>query len=188
MTRLWRCRPSGSMLVALLALVLAMTGSAVAASLITSKQIKDGTIQVKDLSKATINALKGKQGTAGPQGPAGAQGPQGAKGDTGAAGAPAPPNLWVVVNSDGTIKRQSGAVTSVTSPGTGDYIVTFNRPVNTCGYAATVSKVVPSNQIVVAGFDDGATGNVTSTSQIEVNVGDSSGANVNNRFHLVVSC
>jgi hypothetical protein len=38
-------RPSGSMLVALLALVLAMTGSAVAASLITSKQIKDGTIR-----------------------------------------------------------------------------------------------------------------------------------------------
>jgi hypothetical protein len=71
------------MLVALLALVTAMTGSAVAASLITSKQIKDGTIQTKDISKKTRTALKGKTGATGAQG---AQGAQGIKGDTGPAG------------------------------------------------------------------------------------------------------
>src|SRR3954451_18323466 len=75
-----RYRPSGSMLVALLALVMATTGSAVAASIITSKQIKDGTISTKDLSKKTVSALKGKIG------PQGAQGAQGPKGDAGAAG------------------------------------------------------------------------------------------------------
>jgi hypothetical protein len=72
------------MLVALLALVMATTGSAVAASLITSKQIKDGTISTKDLSKKTVKALKGKAGPAGLAGPAGPAGP---KGDAGAAGA-----------------------------------------------------------------------------------------------------
>ena len=73
--------PSGSMAVALTALLVAMSGSAVAASLITSKQIKDGTIQTKDLSKKARGALNGARG------PAGLAGPQGPKGDAGAAGA-----------------------------------------------------------------------------------------------------
>jgi hypothetical protein len=87
-----RFKPSGSMFVALIALVMAMGGSAVAASLITSKQIKDGTIQTTDISKRALKALKGKTGAkgatgaagpAGPAGPAGAAGAQGAKGDKG---------------------------------------------------------------------------------------------------------
>jgi Collagen triple helix repeat (20 copies) len=81
MSRLWRHRPSGSMLVAVLALLIATTGSAVAASLITGKQIKDGTIQKKDLSKSARAGLHGATG------PAGAAGPQGPKGDSGPAGA-----------------------------------------------------------------------------------------------------
>jgi hypothetical protein len=87
------------MLLALLALVMATTGSAVAASLITSKQIKDGTIQTKDISKQARKALKGKPGAAGAQGlqgakgdagPKGDQGVKGDKGDTGAQGDPGP--------------------------------------------------------------------------------------------------
>jgi hypothetical protein len=87
MSRLRRFKPSGSMLVALLALVMATTGSAVAASLITSKQIKDGTIQTKDISKKAQKSLKGKAGATGPQGPAGSAGPAGPAGAAGAAGA-----------------------------------------------------------------------------------------------------
>jgi hypothetical protein len=108
MSRLRRYRPSGSMLVALLAFVIATTGSAVAASLITSAQIKDGTIQTKDISKKAQTALKGKRGAAGARGlqgskgdtgpkgdqgltgDAGPRGDQGAKGDTGAQGDPGP--------------------------------------------------------------------------------------------------
>jgi hypothetical protein len=74
------------MLVALLALVMATTGSAVAASLITSAQIKDGTIQTKDVSKKAKAALKGKAGAAGAQGIQGAQGLKGDKGDKGDTG------------------------------------------------------------------------------------------------------
>src|SRR5882762_9156388 len=83
MSRFRRYRPSGSMLVALLALVMATTGSAVAASLITSAQIKNGTIQTADISKKAQKTLKGKRGATGVQG---AQGPQGLKGDTGPKG------------------------------------------------------------------------------------------------------
>jgi Collagen triple helix repeat (20 copies) len=92
MSPLRRFRPSGSMVVALIALVVATTGSAVAASLITSAQIKNGTIQTKDISKKALKALKGKQGAtgaagaAGAAGPAGAQGPRGAQGEKGIQG------------------------------------------------------------------------------------------------------
>jgi hypothetical protein len=92
MSPLKRFRPSGSMVVALVALVVATTGSAVAASLITSAQIKNGTIQTKDISKKTLKALKGKQGATGAvggpgaAGPAGPQGPQGTQGEKGEKG------------------------------------------------------------------------------------------------------
>src|SRR4051795_9064957 len=85
--------PSGSMAVALVALLVAMSGSAVAASLITGKQIKDGTIQTRDLSKRAVKALKssaapGPRGADGPAGPAGPAGPKGDAGAPGQAGAP----------------------------------------------------------------------------------------------------
>jgi hypothetical protein len=86
LSRLRRYRPSGSMSVAVLALVLATTGSAVAASLITSAQIKDGTIQTKDISKKAQNALKAKRGAVGPRGLQGIQGLKGDKGDKGDTG------------------------------------------------------------------------------------------------------
>src|SRR3954463_3172820 len=86
MSRLSRFKPSGTMLVALVALVMATTGSAVAASLITSKQIKDGTITTKDINKKAIKSLKGKTGASGATGATGAQGPKGDKGDKGDAG------------------------------------------------------------------------------------------------------
>jgi hypothetical protein len=87
--------PSGSMVVAVIALIMAMSGSAVAASLITSKQIKDGTIQTKDISKkaraqlaAKASSVPGPQGPAGPAGPKGDKGDKGDPGATGLAGAP----------------------------------------------------------------------------------------------------
>jgi hypothetical protein len=78
----------------LIAVVFAMTGSAFAAqSLITSKDIKDGTIKSRDLSGAVKDKLDkvgktGKTGSAGANGAPGPQGAAGAKGDTGPAGAP----------------------------------------------------------------------------------------------------
>src|SRR3954447_8388667 len=104
-----RYRPSGAMLVALLALVMATTGSAVAASLITSKQIKDGTIQTKDISKKAQKALKGKAGATGAAGAAGAAGhtgptgAQGHKGDKGDAGAPGTAVAYAHVMTNGTL-------------------------------------------------------------------------------------
>jgi Collagen triple helix repeat (20 copies) len=94
--------PSPAMVVAIVALLAALSGSATAAFVMTGKQIKDGTVTGKDvknrtlgtkkLSKKAVSSLKGQRGPAGPQGPQGPAGPQGAAGpqgptgDTGAAG------------------------------------------------------------------------------------------------------
>jgi hypothetical protein len=99
-----RFRPSGSMVVALAALVLAMTGSAVAGSLITSKQIKDGTIQVKDISKSARKSLKGSRGATGPQGP------QGPKGDPGQPATVAPDEGWHEIGAPGEPAFENGWV------------------------------------------------------------------------------
>jgi hypothetical protein len=68
----------------LVAVMIAMTGSAYAGSLITSRQIKDGTITAKDIKNSSITTSKlsartrddlvGVPGATGPQGPAGPSG------------------------------------------------------------------------------------------------------------------
>jgi hypothetical protein len=92
--------------VALVALLLALSGSATAALVMTGSSIKDGTITGKDLanrtlgskklSKRAISALAGKPG---PQGPAG---PRGAEGSSGADGLQGPPGPVKLVHKDGT--------------------------------------------------------------------------------------
>jgi hypothetical protein len=70
---------------AIIAGVVAMlisSASATAAFVVTSKNIKNGTIQTIDLSAKARKALKGKAGTAGARGPAGPQGPPGFVGAT----------------------------------------------------------------------------------------------------------
>jgi hypothetical protein len=74
--------PRAATIIAFVALFAALGGgSAVAAKrLITSSDIKNGTIKAADLSRGAKSALKGQRGAPGPQGlpgPAGAQGPPG---------------------------------------------------------------------------------------------------------------
>jgi hypothetical protein len=58
--------------------VLSVTSTAAAThALITSKDIKNGTIQPVDLSPAAKKAMRGKAGPQGPAGPTGLQGPAG---------------------------------------------------------------------------------------------------------------
>ncbi|MEV4423360.1 hypothetical protein AB0L40_25815, partial [Patulibacter sp. NPDC049589] len=95
-------RPSPAMLVAVLALLVALGGTATAASgLITGRQIAPSTITgrnvenrsltASDLARGTVRTGKtgktGKTGATGPAGTTGPVGPAGAKGDAGATGA-----------------------------------------------------------------------------------------------------
>ncbi|MCW2793689.1 MAG: hypothetical protein JWO76_2787 [Nocardioides sp.] len=79
--------------IGLLALFVALGGPAQAvdtasslSELITGKQVKDGSLQAKDLSKAARRSLQGQRGPAGPQGAPGAEGPAGPAGPAGPQG------------------------------------------------------------------------------------------------------
>lgn len=112
--------PSPAMLVAILALVVAMSGSAVAASLITSSQIKNGTIQVKDLSKSAVRALhgaKGSSGTAGAPGAPGATGPIG------------PSNVFEFTH-EANVELPNNATPFTASVGPGQYLIIGKAEVN----------------------------------------------------------
>ena len=69
------------------ALVVAGGTTAAAKLVVTSKNIKNGTIQLVDLNKKAKRALRGQRGTRGTAGPQGQTGPVGQTGATGAQGA-----------------------------------------------------------------------------------------------------
>ena len=75
-------RPSPALTVAGAALFVSLAGNAFAVThgLITSKDIKDGSIQLVDLSSSARAALHGQRGPVGPKGPQGQQGQPGPAG------------------------------------------------------------------------------------------------------------
>jgi hypothetical protein len=94
-----RLRPSPGTVIACIAVVVACTGTATAASLITGAQIKNNSVTTKDVKNKSLRAgdfkpsdlqrirgLPGVAGAAGPQGPQGAQGPAGKQGLPGLSG------------------------------------------------------------------------------------------------------
>src|SRR5438128_360693 len=90
--------PSPALIVALVALMAALGGTAIARTLvtgkdiandaITSRHVKDGSLTSADLSPRMRAAMsrRASQPTAGPQGPAGPKGPQGPAGPQGPKG------------------------------------------------------------------------------------------------------
>lgn len=64
-------------------LAIGIAGTAGAAKLLTGKDIKDGSIGLKDLSRRARSALKGAAGARGPQGPKGDSGSPGGPGSSG---------------------------------------------------------------------------------------------------------
>jgi hypothetical protein len=83
-------RPSNGLVIAVLALGLSVTGTAVAATLITSADIQDHTIQTRDISARAMADLHGQRGVSGARGANGARGATGAPGTPGPPGAPGP--------------------------------------------------------------------------------------------------
>jgi hypothetical protein len=111
-------KPSPALVVAMLALFVAMGGSAVAAHhfLITSPH------QIKP---SVLRALKGAKGPAGAAGPAGPAGPQGPSGATGAQGPAGPVNLsaLTIVRAPDVIVKPQTEATSVASCPSGSRVV-----------------------------------------------------------------
>jgi hypothetical protein len=82
-------RPSAALVVAFVSLLLASAASATAAGVFvsSSRQVKNGTLEAKDLSRKARKTLRGVPGPSGAQGIAGSPGPRGVAGPAGPRGA-----------------------------------------------------------------------------------------------------
>ncbi len=133
---------------ATLAVVLALSGAAVAA---TGGFVSGGRLQACVTPEGQLKLLKSgkkcKKGQSsiswnqsGPKGSAGAQGPAGATGAPGAPGISPAPNvtLWAEVNASGHLVASSG-VTDVKGNAEGR-VFTFNRDISKCGVSATLNE------------------------------------------------
>src|SRR5215207_2580290 len=141
MRRILERRPSPSMVVACIALVVAMGGTGYAAitlpkNSVGSKQLKQNAVTSKKIKNGAVNPNKVKNGSLlsadfksgqlpagprGPEGPRGPQGLQGPKGDTGTAGSAA---AYALVDDFGDVvgaQAKNIASANVTHPGIGTY-------------------------------------------------------------------
>lgn len=86
--------------------------------------------------------------------------------------------LWAVVNKEGTFARFKGAA-KVENVADGSYVITFDRDVSACAFAATIYGV-PVGQITAQ--------NAPGVGTVYVSTANSSGGAVNKTFHLAVLC
>jgi hypothetical protein len=149
-----RRRPNLSLVISVIALVIVLGGTAVAANryLITnSKQISPKALKeiATIAAKQGATGQPGPPGPAGPQGPAGEKGPRGDKGPTGDSGGPGGGGGgegadvdWAVVSSAGILGRSSdgGAHVFKFPTDEGTYAVVFSKDVHQCAYGATVGR------------------------------------------------
>jgi hypothetical protein len=133
---------------ATLAVVLAMSGGAIAA---TGGFTKGGVLRACVNQEGGLKLLKSgkkcKKGQSmiswnqvGPKGIAGIQGPAGSAGAAGTPGTPGAPavTLWAEVDASGSVVASSG-VTNVTGNAEGRFF-TFNRDISKCGVSATLNE------------------------------------------------
>jgi hypothetical protein len=128
-------RVTPSIVISILALAFAMSGTAYAAGVlpkhsvgaeqlkanaVTTAKVKNGSLVKNDFRAGQLP--QGAQGEQGPQGPQGEQGPQGPQGPQGDAGSM---RGFVTVTPGGTIYRSGGslAAPTVTHPATGVYCI-----------------------------------------------------------------
>ena len=179
MTRIRRLIPSPAMAVALLALFMAMGGSAYAL-VVTSGSIKNNTIRSQDVRNG---GLVGKDVRA--DGLGGRAIKESTLGTVGGAAVAHGSAHFAVINAGGQQVRARGT-TSAARTAEGRYQVIFDRDVRSCAYYATVggptAAAPPDNgQITVSGLGSNVNG-------VDIRTTGANGNDANKPFHLLVLC
>lgn len=197
MRRLVR-RPSPSMLVSMLALLVATAGTAGAAGLgkhypyWTGVDIVNGSLTGVDIKNKSLTrvdfrgSVRGPRGPAGANGANGAQGAKGDKGDAGAAGAAGTALAYMHVNSDGSIDAPNSKNPAVVTHSVAGVYCLTNLPTGAPHNAvASVGGIGTGYEIVTAlGTVSGTCGAGT---QITVITYDINGAAVDNDFMININ-
>jgi hypothetical protein len=179
-----RLVPSPAMVVALIALVLSLGGSAYAI-VITGKSIRNGTVTNKDIRNRSLTGSDVRRDKLG--GGSIKESSLGQVPTAGLAVSAAGVDMWAVVNNDGVLVRSKNAAAGDPAAKTSDgtYQVIFNRAVNTCSYTATLggpSTGLPADGLVsVTSLPANANGVRVRTSNLQ-------GAPADRPFHLAVFC
>jgi hypothetical protein len=129
-------RPSPALVLAIIALILATSGTSIAGTqvvnrLITSRQIKDGSIQLRDLSPRARRVLKGNRGLRGVPGRQGTAGTSGAKGDKGDQGEPGTSLFNAATIPSGTTIRGAWGgryIAAIAGNQQNSYLLTYSFP------------------------------------------------------------
>jgi hypothetical protein len=173
MSKLWSKRPSPAMTVAVIALIVALTGTAYAAQKINGNSIEKQTIGAGKLKKKTLTGFQintAKLGTV-----------PFAKVST--------HTFWAVVNNpaspgNAALARASGANITATEGG-GAVTVTF--PFNVTGCADVAARNNAGTTVPQAGYAQTNT-SAANPNAIEVRTKDKAGNNEDADFHLIVLC
>jgi hypothetical protein len=199
--------PSPALVISILALVVALSGTAIAAK----RYLITNTKQISPAALKALTKLAAKQGAAGPQGsvgatgdrgPIGEKGPQGDKGptgDQGPRGEVGPTGLpgtlggvhFAVVTPaeeehEPEVARASEAGVTVQRVGAGTDAVVFNADVTECVYEATIglagiTAVANPGFVTVVRWSADPDG-------VLVQTYDEKGVLANKGFHLLVVC
>ena len=174
-----RLVPSPSMFVALVALFVALGGSAAAAIVITGRNIKNNTVEGADIKNGALASRDMKKDSIGGVAilesrlktvPSASQ----ADGLT----------RFAVVTSTGSLAR-GRAVASVARTSEGRYQVIFDRDLRACAYFATLgdtsAATPPSGQIGTSSLASNVNG-------IAVRTTSADGTAADRPFHLIVPC
>ena len=179
-----RLVPSPAMVVALVALVMSLGGSAYAL-VITGKSIRNNTVTGKDIRKHSLKGHDLGQDSLG--GGAIKESSLGLVPAAVNSGSAAGVDLWAVVNADGVLVRAkgTGAGDPAARTATGVYHVIFNRDVRGCAYLATLGHPStggpPPGQVSVASH-------ATNVAAVRVRTENDAGAVADRAFHLLVTC
>jgi hypothetical protein len=174
-----RLIPSPSMVLALAALFVALSGSAYAALVITGHNIKNGTVTGADIKDGSLASRDIKRNSIG-----GVAINESRLGTVPGASQADGLARWAVVSASGQLVRGRN-VTSVARTSSGRYQVIFNRDVRNCAYIASLgdpSAGGPSTGLI-------ATGSLASNvNGVAVRTATPNGNQGNRSFHIIVPC
>ena len=179
-----RLIPSPAMIVAIVALVMSLGGSAYAL-VITGKSIRNNTVTGKDIKKRSLRGHDLRADAVG--GGSIKESTLGQVPSAGLAVSSGGLDYWAVVNSDGVLARGRGLVAGDPAARTepGIYQVIFNRDVRGCAYVATIGNVSVGGpnrgQISVASLP-------TNVNGVRVRTAGDDGVVLDKPFHVAAIC
>jgi hypothetical protein len=137
---------------------------------VRSSEIRNNSIQTRDIARRAKAALRGQRGPVGPAGPAG----------------PAAITERALVQSEGRIVAGTTDASSWSASDPGRYRIQFKRDVTNCAYSATLAAV-PGGTV-----PEPAAGRITVAHEggaaVIVRTFDAAGNPAQQPFHLIVAC